>query len=716
MKHGLLIAIGLLVNAGAAWTQQVCGTDLWREQALNDPAVRARQAAFEADVYQATMQQMSSAKADDADATMVLPIVFHIVHENGPENLPDSEIQACVADLNAYFSATFPGPNSGSAATGIQFCLASRDDWGRPSNGIEHHFDTMRTVCLLESEFQEMSRAYYWPTADVINVYVLKSMGGVIGIGSFPFQAEGQPTDGVYMDYAYCGRDASKNTVLAHELGHYLGLFHTFQGGCKNHDCLMQGDLICDTPPDRGDPVFEGCSATTNSCATDSIALNPQNPFRRDALDQNHNFMDYIQTECMELFTPGQRTRMRISIEKWRSSLLRSQYCDGTRLAEAGIHAFSPDDFLVCEDEKRFRVQVVNNGLHYLEDLEISFWINDLPRQSFHWEGGVLPTGYSWITLPLLRDIPAGKNTLHVKIADPNGLSDPFPANDSASLVFYKPGDPARLPYLADFEEGIEEGWCAIDNQLASWQAVETSGCDSVGSNGAITLTPPYLGVVRNTWLISRWIDLQDTAFPYLSIDYAYRRKAGQQTVSTIKVFVMTECDTLAVEELLYKSHNQMSGPFHTDSLRPWLPESCSDWRNLRMALPTWIGSRIMVAIATNISYEHNQRIYFDNIRISSAEADASALAGPGAEDVLLFPVPNDGRFVLEFPALEVRKVKMRIFNSIGQLLHQVDEETGKSRYSHTFDLRGLPSGVYHLELRVGADEPIRKKFLVYAE
>lgn len=717
MKRLLGIVICWLAFVGVAMGQQgACGTDAWLARALKDPAVRARQARFEEVVYAATLAENNPMTKTADDALMTIPVVFHVIHNNGPENLPDAEIQECLADINAYFSASFAGPNTASEPMGIQFCLATRDDWGRPSTGIEHHFDPVRTICTSEQDFQEMTRLYYWPSTDIVNIYVLKDMGGIIGMGTLAYMVPGENSDGVYMQWDHCGRDSTLNRVLAHELGHYLGLFHTFQGGCQNHDCLMQGDFVCDTPPDKGDPTFEGCGTPLNSCATDSIALNPQNPFARDVFDQSHNFMDYIQTECMELFTAGQAQRMRISLRNWREGLLRSQYCDGSRLAEAGINAFFEEDFFVCESEKGFRIQVVNNGLHYLQDLDIAYGIDEGPMHSFHWQGAVLPTGYKWIDLPPIADIPAGRHQLHVRLAHPNGFVDPFPANDSADFTFYRPGDARRIPYHADFEGGLEAGWSAIDTKLATWQAVETTGCDSADVNGAITLTPPYLGFAKKAWLISGWIDLQGAELPYLSFDYAYRRRRGQQVTTVLKVYVLTDCDTLAFEELLVKSHNQLSGPFYYDSLRTWVPESCTDWRNIRLALPDWLGPRIMVALATDISLEHNQRIYFDNVRVSSPQADSAALAGPTEADVLLYPVPNEGRFTVEFPSLEVRPVTMRIYNSLGQVVHRAEAQTATSRFRYDFDLRGLASGVYHLDLRVGADEAIRRKFMVYFE
>ncbi len=99
---------------------------------------------------------------------------------------------------------------------------------------------------------------------------------------------------------------------MAHESGHYLGLFHTFQGGCPNDDCLTSGDMVCDTPPDQN--LFNIlCFDGTNSCSTDEDDTSDNNPFRAEDLgglgdqsDQQTNYMDYSSVLCFDIFTAGQ--------------------------------------------------------------------------------------------------------------------------------------------------------------------------------------------------------------------------------------------------------------------------------------------------------------------------------------------------------------------------------------------------------------------------
>ncbi|KAJ8457388.1 hypothetical protein ONZ45_g18337 [Pleurotus djamor] len=126
---------------------------------------------------------------------------------------------------------------------------------------------------------------------------------GLLGYSTFPYDYQYNPTDdGVVIQYAtlpggtLTPYDLGQTTT--HEVGHWVGLYHTFEGGCD-----APGDYVADTAPE-GEPAF-GCPVGRQTCDGGDV-------------DPIHNFMDYSDDACMTEFTPGQRERMREQIALYR--------------------------------------------------------------------------------------------------------------------------------------------------------------------------------------------------------------------------------------------------------------------------------------------------------------------------------------------------------------------------------------------------------------
>src|SRR5690606_17158981 len=141
----------------------------------------------------------------------------------------------------------------------------------------------------------------------------------VAGFAAYP-AAHGTALDGIVIESTvFTSGNCDLFKVLVHETGHYFNLLHTFEGGCKNDDCLSDGDRVCDTPPDNNQDFYPSnpCKSMgiMNSCSSDVNLTDPNNPFSIDQNDLTDNFMDYAPTECAKYFTSGQVTRMHAAIE-----------------------------------------------------------------------------------------------------------------------------------------------------------------------------------------------------------------------------------------------------------------------------------------------------------------------------------------------------------------------------------------------------------------
>ncbi len=297
-----------------------CGSDFL----LNNQDAYKKQ-LFEqkiSNAYRAKNNLRLGSLADDQE--YAIPVVFHIVHQGGNENISDQDVFDGLRLLNDAFANVAPFDPSRGTAINISFCLGG--------TSITRDLSAL-TNMTLETNDDALKKISLWDPEKYINIWVVQSINSinmgpaVAGYATLPY-AHGAATDGIVIEANFVKNDPDAVKVLVHEMGHYLGLYHTFEGGCKNDDCTVDGDKICDTPPDASTtPVL--CNNSANTCHSDSDDPSLNNPFRSISLgglgdqpDMIQNYMDYGFQDCQNTFTDGQRTRMRTALTTTRSSLL----------------------------------------------------------------------------------------------------------------------------------------------------------------------------------------------------------------------------------------------------------------------------------------------------------------------------------------------------------------------------------------------------------
>ncbi len=190
----------------------------------------------------------------------IIPVVFHILHENGVENITDDQVINQVAilnkdynKLNADTTKVDPAFKNLIANCGFEFRLATKDPLGNCTNGINHIYTHLTNGASDNSKLNQWDRSKY------LNVWVVKTIGkeGVAGNAYLPIGAsfEGFYRDGVLIKNEYIGDigtgNAYRSRALTHEVGHYLGLSHVW-GGDPDPEHLCGDDGIEDTPVTRG--------------------------------------------------------------------------------------------------------------------------------------------------------------------------------------------------------------------------------------------------------------------------------------------------------------------------------------------------------------------------------------------------------------------------------------------------------------------------------
>ncbi len=268
-------------------------------------------------------------------SSVTLPVVFHIIHDNGIENISDARITQEIDNLNRIFSNDGNYESTNGVNTGISFCLAQRTPDNQNTNGV-NRIVSSQTFHQYPEDRASLKSLSQWDSRDYINIWVVRSIrsvnGNIAGYATYPF-SHGFVDDGIVIEARFIGSSINNSKILAHEMGHYLGLYHTFTGGCVNDDCLSQGDRVCDTPPDQHSSSLP-CGTDFNSCNSDTDDDSNNNPYRDialgglgDQVDMKENYMAYSYTSCYDRFTLGQRDRMCFFLEEVRHSLKDSKGC-----------------------------------------------------------------------------------------------------------------------------------------------------------------------------------------------------------------------------------------------------------------------------------------------------------------------------------------------------------------------------------------------------
>lgn len=406
LKTRLLLLLSLFPFWLLAQQEQPiqCGTDYAHQLKMEtDPIYKEQYERTNKTVYQLLQQQnarktqtpeknnpLAACDSNLEDEVYTLPIVVFIIHlssepnpGDGPSNPTDAQILQGLQDMNdAYrnvgaYAAHGHGANDASnpdrallesVDVGIEFCLAQRDLNGNPTIGIyriqsdtyadidiSSELDPMKTY--VESQigtglFDAANYAHVWLHNDICGTSIGCSAAGVV-VGSDVLNLAG-----------LWGSSQNNSKTHVHEFGHYLGLAHTWRDGCTNTDCLLDGDYVCDTPPENS-TVGTSCSTNTNSCTTDLSS----GPFTVDQDDMHENYMDYSLSSCKNTFTQGQKDRMRTYLISSRASLLTSKACIAPNMLEAGITGvtFPPNGITV---------NIENNGNTLISSIEFTITVD----------------------------------------------------------------------------------------------------------------------------------------------------------------------------------------------------------------------------------------------------------------------------------------------------------------------------------------------------
>lgn len=608
----------------------------------------------------------------------IIPVVVHIIHDNGIENISNAQVESQIEVLNEDFGK-LPGTNGDGSGvdTEIRFRLAKIDPKGNCTNGILRiktyllGFQNLRTDQVLEQ--------FSWDPAHYFNIFVIPN-SGFFGYSAFPDGPKGK--DFALVRHDHFGRVGTASNTLGrvgtHEAGHWLGLFHTFRAGCGSDPCTT-GDMVCDTPPVA---LSNGGCAISNSCSNDFP----------DLFDQVENYMDYTSDSCKSIFTAGQRDRMQGVLLNIRTDLWSS----------ANLLATGVDSSYISPPNCPVVANLFASGNQFCigETVDFSDHSQNDPN-AWHWSfPGGTPSS-STLQDPTVTYATPGTYDVTL-IASKNGVADTVVYSNYITAL--APMNGTGLSWIQSFKSNLypptgidivnyDKGITWEITSDASWSnqySIRIDNFSNTNHGSADELVLPFFDFTSGE--------------PDSILRMTFRYASARTPISfsdQLHVMLTTDCGQSWINVLtLTDSALSTSFPVFV----PFVPNA-TQWKEAYVFLDNrkmepYIGLKIV-----NVPMGGNF-LYLDNIYVG----DGSVPLYAGISETLgnkpsmqVFPNPSNGSVTVSFKNASNTSSSVRLFNQVGQLVYE--QHFGSMSVglkSIHLNLPSLPSGTYHLILQNG--------------
>lgn len=747
MNKVLLTATSACLLSAAAYSQnmtRVCGSDEAKDYFMkNLPGYKQQVEAVEkqnAAAFQAYLNQMPAQRtATSALPTFTIPVVFHVLHTNGTENVSDAACIAALDNVNKDYAR-----QKGDTAnidplyeplyvnSRIKFVLAKKDPHGNCTNGIVHHYDenTVWQQGALANYKYSTVGTYNWSPSKYLNVYVVKTILGDIqegvSIGGYTYRPGTAPSvgaDAIVLSLGLLMDPVSKG--LSHEIGHWLGLAHVFDGN---------GGFRTPANTNNTPPFNIGFR-----CGNDDIADTPKTPGflsicppyigLSDSCDVGkrpniHNIMDYA--SCPIMFTQGQTDKMRFSLGA--NTANRNYLVSNKNLAVVGYLTETYTVNPTNTNDTTFAYTVApNNTCGPIADfyanrakscqgqavLYNSTSFNNTTGLSYAWafEGGAPAT--STLATPSVTYAIPGSYSTTLTVTNAAGTSTkvrtPF-------LTTSWHSEQVSYPASEGFEATgglLPAGW-SVDNKnygTITWQLANygsgSSKCMILPNANYSNMSGPGDVDIMETGNYN----LANATNLSISYDYSYARKVGSAG-DDFKFEYSLDCGGNWTTIGTTPTTASMSAIGGTLSA-PYIPYDQTKWvkKTYSGAALTNITNRSDVKfrfIFTNTSAANAQNLYIDNFNISGTVGLSELASTIGLN---MYPNPTSSSATLEFSSPVDSKAIVLVYDVTGRIV-----ETGSfnaaagnlTRYQVNRNSL-LKSGVYFVNLDLDGQKVTRK-------
>jgi len=616
---------------------------------------------------------LKGSKKTALDTIKIIPIVVHIIHNGGSENISEAQIQSQIDVLNEDFGK-LPGTNGdgNGVDTRVRLCLAKISPEGNCTNGIVR----IKTTLTNHQSYQRplLKELSFWDNTRYLNIYVLKTInGGVLGYSSFP---GGPPDeDGVVVRHNVFGRTGtaafSLGRTTTHELGHWFGLYHTFNNGCGTDTC-SDGDYICDTPP-VASPNYT--CATVNSCSNDNPDVN----------DQIENYMDYTPDACKNIFTNGQKLRIQSTLNNirtliWSNSNLTATGCDT---------AYTSPPCDVVADFVTLTPEIcVGNSIYFIDRSLNS-------ATSWQWLLPDATPDYSTVQNPTVTYDSIGTYPVTLIVSD-SSSSDYKIINNYVTVS--NPGTGSPLSFGEDFDAGSYPPQnITINNPDGgiTWELdslASTSGQYSIKINNLINTN--YGSSDELVFPYFDFTSASPDSILYMSFNWAYAR-SDPNFSDELLVLLSTDCGVNFIQ-VFYKTGNALvTGPTQTTS---FIPDS-SQWKSAFINIDAYESETYVQIKIVNVT-DGGNNLYIDDIYIGDGNTPVLSVSGEyfSGQTLKIFPNPASEKINLSLNMGSMQTTAIAMFDYTGRMVKRSEYKPVVSGMQQlTIETAGLTEGIYYI-------------------
>ncbi len=646
-----------------------CGTDAVQNLAKQvDPGLDARLNSAERQIQ----EYLEKSSRDWENEVITIPTVIHIIYHADEENLPDSIIYSQMDVLNEDFrrlnADTTNTPDyfkPVAADLRFEFCLATRDPEGNPTNGITRTYTDLTQFAYNSGDYEVITRMHFdskggkniWNRDEYLNVWVI-NLNNSSGVLAFAYLPGADPAvDGIVCDYEYFGKPGlaappyGLGRTMTHEVGHWINLYHPFN---DSEGSICSDDFVEDTPPQQ-EANFTCYPFPHSTCGNFS--------------DMYMNYMDYPGDDCTNMFTVGQAARSHAAIHIMRPSILTSTACQPVADNDIKLLAIDEPFSNYCfSNFVPMFVSIKNNGLNEVNSVKIGYSINEVTSPDItEWAGSLQPGQSASSIFIGVPEIPNGQHSLKVFTFLPNEQPDSYTKTDTlVKMITIGAGIPA--PYTEIFTEPYpNNGWSIYDeSNSVPWQQIGqvVSADGTIG--GIMSVKNDFSDYFEVEGTIddfhSPTIDLRNFSDAQLSFDVSYR--FTNEKADELSVLASPFCSP-PYEELYKKSGATLS------TRTTPTPQSSADWRTETIDLTAYAGQSVQLVFRNKTA--GGNWLMIDNINITGTEFPVGipSINTSGSLSAQIYPNPtNDNKFSIYVNnPIQEQSSTIEVYNLQGQLL-----------------------------------------------